>query len=211
MDETGEWLVAECEAQSDRLHKAKDKKSHYKKACIHVQGELRRTLERLETLQVEHGQSQDALAAKCVECDRLHDTAVSDRDATLHQMRVKLSDLAFERDRVIQDHITLQDRMALLVTGEHLTSHAKSGSTARKPKPTKEQATPEPSGPSRKRPRDPVPSSALPVSKQAARSAASNTGPLHTRDPKVSRDLKESRDLKGFTTIRNPGKQKNII
>ncbi|CAI5717025.1 unnamed protein product [Peronospora destructor] len=114
MDETGDRLVAECEAQSDRLHKSKDKKSRYKKACIHVQGKLRRTLERLETPQVEHGQSQDALAAKCVECDRLHNTE-SNRGTTLHQMRVKLSDSASERDRVIQDHITLRDRMALLV------------------------------------------------------------------------------------------------
>ena len=117
MDEAGERLVAECDKLSHSLDKANHKKSKYKRIGNQLQEKLRRALKTLSRLQSDLSEAQDSLSARSAECDQLRGI-VSDRDVALDQMRIQLADLASERDRAINDHTTLRDRMTSLVTGD---------------------------------------------------------------------------------------------
>uniref|UniRef100_A0AAV1UTC4 Uncharacterized protein n=1 Tax=Peronospora matthiolae TaxID=2874970 RepID=A0AAV1UTC4_9STRA len=178
MDKAEERLVSECAKLSHSLDKANSKKSEYKKTDLQLQEKLRRALKQVSGLsadqakvcralkhvsglQAELSEAQDSLFARSAECDHLH-RIVSDRDVTLDQMRVQLTDVASEHGRAKLDHTTLRDRMASLMSGDTSATPTKVGSSTHTPVP----ATPQPksniSGSSSKRSRDSLPSSTLP-------------------------------------------------
>uniref|UniRef100_A0AAV1T2G4 Uncharacterized protein n=1 Tax=Peronospora matthiolae TaxID=2874970 RepID=A0AAV1T2G4_9STRA len=81
------------------------------------QEKMCRALKQVSGLQAELGEAQDSLSAGSAECDQLR-RIVSYRDVTLDQMRVHLADVVSIRDRAIRDHLTIRNRMALLVSGK---------------------------------------------------------------------------------------------
>uniref|UniRef100_A0AAV1VCE8 Uncharacterized protein n=1 Tax=Peronospora matthiolae TaxID=2874970 RepID=A0AAV1VCE8_9STRA len=203
MDETGERLMAYCDKSSHILDKANSKKSKYKKTVLQLQEKLRRTLKQIaglqadqeklcralkhvSGLQAELGEAQDSLSARSTKCDQSR-RIVSNRDVTLDQMRVQLADVASERDCAIQDHTTLRDRMASLVSGDTSATPTRVESSTHTLVHSTPQSMSNVSGSSRKRSRDPLPSSTLPPFKKVTRSAASKAKPSPVCDLKVAR------------------------
>ena len=105
--------------------------------------------------------------------------------------------LASERDRAIQDLMTLRDRMASLGTRIFSATHATLGSSTLIPVSAQHKMASETSGLSRKRPRDHPRSPASTLPNKVGRSATSSTKPSQVRDPKDNRNPKNSRSPKG--------------
>uniref|UniRef100_A0AAV1UA57 Shugoshin C-terminal domain-containing protein n=1 Tax=Peronospora matthiolae TaxID=2874970 RepID=A0AAV1UA57_9STRA len=203
LDKAGERLVAECGKLSHSLDKANSKKSKYKKTGLHFQENLSRALKlvaglqadqetlcralkQVSGLQAELGEAQDSLSARSANCDQLR-RIKSDRDVSLDHMRVRVADVALERDRELRDNTTLRDRMASLVSGDTSATPSKVGSSTNTPVPATPQPMSNGSGLSRKRSRDPLPSSTLPPFKKVTRSGVSKAKPSPVCDPKVAR------------------------
>ena len=214
MDDATERWVAEVDKLSNSLKQAKRKKSKYKKTGLQLREKLCRALKQVSGLQAELVEVQDSLSARSAECEKLRRIA-SDRDVTLCQVRVQLADMTSERDHAIEDHASLRQRMASLVSGDVSTAPTTGGSSAPAPALTIPSPTTNIPRSDRKRSRDPLSSSALPPPKKMTRSAVSTAKsspvcspkvarsvsakhkPSTVPDPKPSSASRDTRDLKG--------------
>ena len=119
MDEVGDRLVAECEDLSDRLNRVLDKQPRYKKAYAQSQDKFRRSVEHLGELQVDLRREQANVADQSSKRARLR-RVLLDRKSVLTHLCVEVSNLTAKKYRAVEDHLALRDRLASLVTRNHV-------------------------------------------------------------------------------------------